>query len=158
MRISSRGRYALKMMLDIALNGGADAPVSLSSVAERTELSHGYLEQLAMALRAARLVRGIAGRHGGYRLVDPPEEITARRIIEAVMGPICVVDCVDEPESCPHVATCECYDVYEMLNRRIVEVLEEFSLADLMRRSTEKRSLRGRGGDPIPGLAIFPTR
>ncbi len=157
MRIPSRGRYALKMMLDIALNGGVEKPVSLSSVAERTGLSHGYLEQLALSLRSARLVRGVAGRHGGYKLVDAPAEITARRILEAVMGPICVVDCVDDPDSCAQVDSCECYDVYKLLNRRIVEVLDEFSLEELMRRSSMKR--RGLDGDlESIGLAIFPTR
>jgi len=157
MRISSRGRYALKMMLDIALNGGAEAPVSLSSVAGRTGLSHGYLEQLAMSLRSARLVRGVAGRRGGYKLVDHPSKITVRMIIEAVMGPICVVDCVDDPVSCPHVDTCECFDVYELLNRRITEVLEEFTLEELMHRS----KLKGRGLGGVDGaaeLAIFPNR
>jgi Rrf2 family protein len=157
MKISSRGRYALKMMLDIALNGGDERPVSLSSVASRTGLSHGYLEQLAMALRSARLVRGVAGRQGGYRLVDRPANITVRRILEAVMGPICVVDCVDDPEGCPHVATCECFDVYELLNRRIVEVLDEFSLDDLMRRSADKRRDADGMHEPA-GLAIFPLR
>ncbi|MEE4270069.1 MAG: Rrf2 family transcriptional regulator [Thermoanaerobaculales bacterium] len=157
MRISSRGRYALKMMLDIALNGGADTPVSLSSVAGRTGLSHGYLEQLAMSLRSARLVRGVAGRHGGYKLVDRPSKITVRMIIEAVMGPVCVVDCIDDPASCPHVASCECFDVYELLNRRITEVLDEFTLEELMHRSALKR--RGLGGvDGVTELAIFPNR
>jgi Rrf2 family protein len=157
MRISSRGRYALKMMLDIALDGGAEKPVSLSSVAERTGLSHGYLEQLAMALRSAGLVRGVAGRRGGYRLVDSPSEITVRRIIEAVMGPIRVVDCVDDPDSCPHVESCECFDVYELVNRRIIEVLEEFNLEELMRRSSAKR----RGMDPNDDVVrhvSFPGR
>ncbi len=157
MRISSRGRYALKMMLDIGLNGGDERPVSLSSVATRTGLSHGYLEQLALALRSARLVRGVAGRQGGYKLVGSPTTMTVRRILEAVMGPICVVDCVDAPDSCPHVGTCECFDVYELLNRRIVEVLDEFTLDDLMRRSADKRRSADGMSEPA-GLAIFPPR
>jgi len=131
MKISTRGRYALRMMLDVARNGGRDAPVSLASVSERTGISHGYLEQVALALRSARLVRGVAGRHGGYKLSSPPGKITIRQIIEATLGPVCVVDCVDEPEACPRADYCECRIVYAMINLRIGEVLEEFTLADL---------------------------
>ena len=131
MKISTRGRYALRMMLDVARHGGRDAPVSLASVSERTGISHGYLEQVALALRSARLVRGVAGRHGGYKLLSPPDKITIRQIIEATLGPICVVDCVDEPEACPRADFCECRVVYALINLRIGEVLEEFTLADL---------------------------
>jgi Rrf2 family protein len=131
MKISTRGRYALRMMLDVARHGGHDSPVSLASVSERTGISHGYLEQVALALRSARLVRGVAGRHGGYKLSSPPDKITIRQIIEATIGPVCVVDCIDEPEACPRADYCECRIVYAMINLRIGEVLEEFTLADL---------------------------
>ena len=131
MRISTRGRYALRMMLDVARHGGLESPVSLASVSERTGISHGYLEQVALALRSARLVRGVAGRHGGYKLSSPPNEITIRQIIEATIGPVCVVDCIDEPEACTRADYCECRVVYALINLRIGEVLEEFTLADL---------------------------
>jgi Rrf2 family protein len=119
------------MMLDIARHGGQASPVSLATVSERTGISHGYLEQVAMALRAARLVRGVAGRHGGYTLSTPPEMMTVGQIIEAAIGPICVVDCVDEPDSCPQADDCECRVIYALVNQRIREVLDKFTLADL---------------------------
>ena len=131
MKISTRGRYALRMMLDVTRNGGQVTPVSLASVAERTGISHGYLEQVALALRSARLVRGVAGRHGGYTLAMPARDISIRKIIEASIGPICVVDCIDEPEACLRAEFCECRLVYALINQRIGEVLDEFSLADL---------------------------
>lgn len=140
MRISTRGRYALRMMLDIARNGRDRKPVSLASVAERTGISRSYLEQLAQGLRNARLVRGVAGRHGGYRLARPMEEITIGQIIEGAMGPICVVDCIDDPEGCPRSDYCECRMVYDLINQRIAEVLEEFTLADLL----DSRRMRAR--------------
>jgi Rrf2 family protein len=132
MRISTRGRYALRMMLDIARNGDGDHPVSLSAVSERTGISHGYLEQLAPALRAGRLVRGVAGRHGGYKLALPASKISVRQIIECTIGPVCVVDCIDEPDSCPRAEFCECRVVYALINQRIADVLDEFTLADLV--------------------------
>lgn len=119
------------MMLDLTRHGGESAPVSLASVSERTGISHGYLEQVAVALRSAGLVRGVAGRHGGYKLALPSREISIRRIIEATIGPICVVDCIDEPEACLRSDFCECRVVYALINQRIGEVLDEFSLADL---------------------------
>ena len=75
MRLTTRARYALRLMLDVARNGDDGTPVSLASVSERTGISRGYLEQLALALRNNRLVRGVAGRHGGYRLSEIPSKI-----------------------------------------------------------------------------------
>jgi Rrf2 family protein len=120
------------MMLDLARHGGLEKPVSLAAVAERTDISRGYLEQLAMALRNARLVRGVAGRYGGYRLTEPPERITVGQIVEAATGPVCVVDCVDDPATCPRAEGCECRLIYGMVNERIAEVLREYTLADLL--------------------------
>jgi Rrf2 family protein len=132
MRLTTRARYALRMMLDLARHGGLEKPVSLATVAERTDISRGYLEQLAMAMRNARLVRGVAGRYGGYRLTEPPERITVGQIVEAATGPVCVVDCVDDPASCPRAEDCECRLVYSLVNERIAEVLREYTLADLL--------------------------
>ena len=101
MKISTRARYALRMMLDIGRHGDRKTPVSLTLVAERTGISRGYLEQLALSLRHARLVRA-------------------------------VVDCVDEPETCPRSEYCECRVVYALINQRIADVLDDFTLADLL--------------------------
>jgi Rrf2 family protein len=119
-------------MLDVARNGGLAKPVSLASVAERTDLSRGYLEQLALSLRHARLLHGVAGRHGGYRIARPAAEITVGQILEATIGPLCVVDCIDDPMGCPRAEFCECRVVYSIINQRISDVLAEYSLADLL--------------------------
>jgi Rrf2 family protein len=119
-------------MLDIARHGGDRKPVSLALVAERTGISRGYLEQLASMLRNNRLLRAISGRYGGYRLARQAPKITIFQIVEAVLGPICVVDCIDDPESCPRSEFCECRMVYTLINNRIAEVLKEYTLADLL--------------------------
>ena len=154
MRISTRGRYALRMMLDIARHDVDGSPVSLPSVSERTGISHGYLEQLAPALRAARLVKSVAGRHGGYRLVGPASKITLRQIIEASIGPVCVVECVEEPESCMRADFCECRIVYALINQRIAQVLDDFTIEDLLDPSwvSEKGVELGRQLVPLAGL------
>jgi Rrf2 family protein len=132
MKLSTRGRYALRMMLDLAKHDGGEKPVSLTAVARRTGLSRGYLEQLALALRTAKLLRGVSGRHGGYRLARSVDKISIGEIIEAAIGPVCIVDCLDDPEGCLKTDTCECRVVYALINHRIEEVLRGYTLSDLL--------------------------
>jgi Rrf2 family protein len=119
-------------MLDLAQHEGNERPVSLTAVAGRTGLSRGYLEQLALALRTSKLLRGVSGRHGGYRLARSADKISVGEIIEATIGPICIVDCLDDPESCMKTDTCECRLVYSLINNRIAEVLRSYTLADML--------------------------
>jgi Rrf2 family protein len=132
MKLSTRGRYALRMMVDIARNADSGKPVSLALVAERTDISRGYLEQLAMLLRNARILRSMAGRHGGYLLARPASEITIGEIIEATIGPVAIVGCVEDFDTCMRAPDCECRIVYALINQRIAGVLHGFSLADLL--------------------------
>jgi Rrf2 family cysteine metabolism transcriptional repressor len=131
MKLSTRARYALRMALDIARHGNEETPVSLGDVAKRTELSRGYLEQLAMVLRSASLVRGVAGKQGGYFLCRPPADITLLDIIEAAIGPVAILDCLGDPDQCALTGDCECRLVYMLINRRITEVFADYTLADL---------------------------
>jgi Rrf2 family protein len=132
MKLSTRARYALRMMLDIASRHDDDAPVSLAAVSERTDISRGYLEQLAMGLRNARLLRSVSGRYGGYNLARPPAEITLGTIVEAAIGPISVVDCVEDPATCGRADSCECRLVYSFINKQIAEVLHRYTLSDVL--------------------------
>jgi len=131
MKLTTRPRYALRLMLDLARSGGTEMPISLAAVADNEHLSRGYLEQLAHTLRTAQLLRGVCGKGGGYKLAREPEEISVRDVIEAVIGPINIVECVEKPKVCPRSDTCECRGVYTLINRRITEALEGFTLADL---------------------------
>jgi Rrf2 family transcriptional regulator, cysteine metabolism repressor len=120
------------MMLEIARLGGQNAPVSLATVSGHSRLSRGYLEQLALALRTRGLLKGVCGKQGGYRLARGPEEITVGEIFEAAMGPVNIVECVDDPLSCLRSEYCECRPVYQLMNRRITEVLHGFTLAQML--------------------------
>jgi Rrf2 family protein len=119
-------------MLDLARSAGTEIPISLAAVADSERLSHGYLEQLAHSLRTAQLLRGVCGKGGGYKLAREPEDISVRDVIEAVIGPINIVECVEKPRVCPRADTCECRGVYMLINRRITEALDGFTLADLL--------------------------
>jgi Rrf2 family protein len=152
MKLSTRARYALRMMLDIGHHDETGKPVSLASVSKRTGLSRGYLEQLALALRNASLIRGISGRYGGYRLSRRPTEISVGDIVEATIGPVNIVDCLADPDSCLKVNDCECRMVYALINQRIAEVLRSYSLADLLNpkwNETMREQIEGLA--PLPG-------
>ena len=97
MRLSTRGRYGTRLMVDLAQHY-ADGPVSLAEIAKRQDLSAKYLEQLIILLKGAGLIRSVRGRRGGYMLARRPEEISVGEIVETLEGKLSLVDCVLEPE------------------------------------------------------------
>ena len=132
MKINTRVRYAIRMMADIAKNGAGE-PVPLKDVAERQDLSKLYLSQLATPLRNASLLRSVWGNRGGYALARPVDEINLLDIIEAVDGPISVIDCLQDPETCDRIDFCECIGVWRDINDSIVRTLENYTLNDLIK-------------------------
>ena len=119
------------MMVEIARHARAGDTVSLAAVAERTEISRRYLDQLAVGLKNATLIRGIAGKGGGYVLVKPADQIKIGQVVAAAIGPINIVECVGRPDTCAKSNRCDCRMIYKLINDRINEVLNEISLADL---------------------------
>ena len=119
--------------MDIALNNDDGRPVQLKEVAARQGISESYLEQIAIFLKRESLIKGVSGRYGGYLISKNPEDIRVGDIIEAALGPINVVDCVLDPEACNRSEFCECRDIYTRINDRIAEVLDDFTLADIVK-------------------------
>ena len=132
MKLSTRARYALRMMVDIAKRPGA-APVTLREISETTAISKPYLDQVAIVLKTSALIRSMRGRGGGYQLNRPADEISVRQIIEAAIGPINVVDCALRPETCGRGDCCECRWVYQRINDVITNLLSGISLGELAR-------------------------
>ena len=130
MKLTTRARYALRMMLELARHE-PNVAVSLGDVAKRTDISRRYLDQLAVAMKTAGLLVSRSGRGGGYALSRPAAEIHLGVIIEAAIGPINIVDCVLKPEGCLKADLCECRSIYAVINRRIAQVFAAFSLADV---------------------------
>lgn len=118
-------------MVAVVRLSGANRPVSLERIARETLVSRRYLEQLAIHLKRAALIKGVSGRNGGYLLVRPAEEILIGEILEAAIGPINIVDCVLESELCMMSDCCECRGLYSLVNQRIVDTFNAQSLADL---------------------------
>jgi Rrf2 family protein len=119
-------------MVQIAKQADRNIPVSLQQVARQGELPRRYLEQLVIGLKNASLIRGVSGKVGGYCLTKPAGEIKIGAIIESAIGPVNIVDCVNEPRQCLKADVCECRLLWVLINGRIADVLNEFSLADML--------------------------
>lgn len=131
MKLNTRARYALRLMVEMAKNKDADKPLTMNDISERQGISKRYLGQVVVPLKNSSLVKSIVGKDGGYKLAKKPENIKIGEIIQAAIGPIGIVDCVMEPESCIRSDYCECRPVYAQINKRITDTFNEFTLADL---------------------------
>ncbi len=131
MKLSTRGRYGLKAMVDLALAYGG-GPVSTASLAAQQGVSEAYLEQLISALRKAGLVTSSRGAQGGYALSRPPEEINVGDILRVLEGSTTVIDCVgSERVTCDNACSCSARPLWLRLQARINEVLSTTSLKDM---------------------------
>jgi Rrf2 family cysteine metabolism transcriptional repressor len=133
-RISTRGRYALRAMVDLAQHGDG-GPVLRQEIARRQEISADYVAQLFRHLEAAGLVKGVKGPGGGYRLAGDAARITAGDVIRAVEGPIAAVECIlygpGEELACHRVDGCAAHLLWHRLTEAISEILDSVTLQDL---------------------------
>lgn len=132
MRLSTKGKYGLKAMYDLALNYG-DEPISLKSIAQRQGISEYYLEQLIAILKKAGLVRSIRGAYGGYILARDPSEITVGDVLRALEGPIGLVECVLEQDAikCFKYENCITRIVWERISDSIIQTIDSITLRDM---------------------------
>ena len=132
MKISTKGRYALRIMLDLAANA-EDEPVSLRDVAERQQITLKYMESIMSILLQARLVISTRGKTGGYRLSRKPQEYDIYEILTAAEGDLAPVKCLAEEENtCPLSSNCITLPLWEGLNGAIKDYLRQYTLADLL--------------------------
>ena len=135
MRVSTRGDYACRALLSLALHEG-ELPTSVRDIAERTGLPQPYLEQILLALKGAGLVRSKRGVGGGYVLARPPDKLTLGQIVAAVDGPIVVGDFGEPHEggACDHEGQCALLAVWAEVGERMRVHLDSYTLADMVRR------------------------
>jgi len=132
-KVSTRGDYASRALLSLALHGGGEGPTSVRDIAERTGLPQPYLEQILLALKGAGLVRSKRGVGGGYVLAREPSAITLADIVSAVDGPIAVGD-FGEPHqngACDHEGQCVLLAVWQMVSDHMRRHLDALTLADI---------------------------
>ena len=131
MKISTKGRYALRLMLDIALND-AKTPVRIKDIAERQQISDKYLEQIVSSLNKAGFVKSLRGPQGGYRLTKKPEEYTVGMILRLTEGSLAPVACVEEENTCEKIHDCATILVWQKMNEAINDVVDHMTLQDLV--------------------------
>lgn len=131
MKLSTKGRYGLKAMVDLAVEYGSSL-VSVATLARNQGISEAYLEQLIGLLRKAELITSTRGALGGYTLSRPPEEISVRDVLTVLEGGTTLVDCVgSEPFECENACMCSSRPLWLKLQARIDEVLSNTSINDL---------------------------
>ena len=137
MKLSTRGRYGTRAMLDVALHG-AEGPVHLKDIACRQQVSKKYLEHLISRLEAAGLLRSVRGAGGGVSLTRPPSEIKLSEIFQTLEGPTALVECVDNPDWCPRSGSCATREIWVQMGQLMSDFLGSETLEDLCRQQREK--------------------
>ena len=132
MLVSTKGRYALRILIDIA-ERQSENYVPLKEIAQRQDISEKYLESIVKALVKGGILTGLRGKGGGYRLSRPPEQCTVRAILEITEGSLAPVACLEDGASpCARVAGCRTITMWRGLDRVIREYLDGFTVADLV--------------------------
>ena len=136
-KVSTRGDYASRALLSLALHATEDGPTSVRDLAERTGLPQPYLEQILLALKGAGLVRSKRGVGGGYVLARPADQITLGQIVSAVDGPIVAGDfgAPHQNGACDHEGQCVLLAVWSEVGKHMRSHLDSFTLADMVARS-----------------------
>jgi len=130
--ISTRGRYALRVMLDLAENSDGGF-IAMKEVAERQQVSLKYLERILPLLVEARLVEGVRGKGGGYRLTREPDEYTVGEILRATEGDLAPVACLrKDAKACPRAKKCKTLPMWKELDQLVTRFVDGKTLADLL--------------------------
>lgn len=138
MKISTRGRYALRLMLDLAVYNTGE-PISLKDVARRQQISEKYLEQIISLLNKAGFVRSVRGAQGGYMLKRDPAEYTVGMILRLTEGDLAPVSCVGaESVACERMQECVSVRVWKQINDAVDQVVDGITLADMVGWQQEK--------------------
>ena len=137
MLISTKGRYALRILVDIAEHQ-AEGYIPLKEIADRQEISEKYMESIVKDLVRGGVLEGLRGKGGGYRLSRSPESIRVLDVLLLLEGTLAPVACLEEnAKPCPRAAACRTLPLWEGLNRVVTEYLGGFTVHDLMRKDAD---------------------
>ncbi len=136
MRVSTKGRYGLRTLVDIALHQDKGA-VTLNDIARRQEISVKYLWQVINPLKTSGLLSVMRGAKGGYMLAKRPEDITMLEVVTTLEGPMSLIECLTKEEVCDRIDTCVARSVWMEVNKTVEKALKEITLAEVLRRYAE---------------------
>ena len=131
MKLSSRSRYGLRAILELAVDYGK-GPLQIRTIAEREDISNKYLEQLISLLKSSGLVRSVRGPRGGYELTRPPGEVRLDEVFTTLEGPPVGIECLTHPDHCPRCMDCVTRQVWSSMQSAMMGVLESMTLQDLV--------------------------
>ncbi len=137
MKLSTRGRYGTRLLLDLALHGRG-GPVQLKDIAHREQISLQYVQHLVTPLIAAGMVRSTRGARGGVWLAKSPQEIKLSEAVGVLEGSIAPAECIDDPKTCPRSDFCVTRDIWGELKEAMDGVLKSTTLQDLVERQKRK--------------------
>lgn len=141
MKISTKGRYALRLMLDLALNNTGEY-ITIKSIAARQNISEKYLEQIISLLNRAGYVKSIRGAQGGYKLMKDPSLYTVGMVLRLTEGSLAPVDCVeDETNECNRSDFCVTREVWDEVYEAVKSVVDRITLQDLVEKNMKKISV-----------------
>ncbi|MBN2041662.1 MAG: Rrf2 family transcriptional regulator [Spirochaetes bacterium] len=133
MRISTRSRYGMRLMLALGINENKK-PVFLKDIAQSEGISEKYLSQIVIPLKARGVISSFRGAHGGYLLGKPASQIRLRDIIEPLEGDFCLVDCVKSSDICDKWEECATRDIWNEMSSLLLNYMDEFTLEDLIKK------------------------
>ncbi|OQA79365.1 MAG: HTH-type transcriptional regulator CymR [Lentisphaerae bacterium ADurb.Bin242] len=142
MKISTKGRYGLRILLDLARHENGN-PRLIRDIAESQQISEKYISRLIIDLRRAGMVRSIRGAKGGFRIAKSPRELTLLDIVEVMEGPLSIVDCVRAPERCPRNLHCVTREIWDNLNADIRESMRKVTLQDIIENDRKQHIAEG---------------
>ena len=140
MKLSTRTRYGIRAVLELAENYG-EGPLQLKAIAEAQGLSVKYLEQLMAILKSAGIVRSVMGSKGGYLLAKPADQIKVSDCFNCLEGPVITTECVDNSSFCPRTTDCVSRQLWIEVQNAIMSVLQSKTLQNLIDRAKENKAL-----------------
>jgi len=137
MRMSTKGRYGVRLMIELASHYGK-GPILLKDIAQKQDISEKYLWQLINSLKIAKLVNSARGSHGGYTLAKSPSEINLNDIVCVLEGKPSLVECIDNPSVCDRAEMCAARDIWDEVSYKISETLKTITLKDMVDKQNAK--------------------
>ena len=141
MKISTKGRYAVRVMVDLAMHNNGEC-IKVKDIAARQDISEKYLEQIIAVLNKGGLVKSVRGAQGGYRLAKDPQDYTVGMILRLTEGSLAPVACLEEDsDQCDRADTCETLELWRELYAAVNNVVDNVTVADLLKRHKERNQV-----------------
>ena len=134
LKVSAKARYALRILLDVAANASSDAPRTGAAIAKAQQISEKFLSRIVVTLRRKGMLRSVRGNVGGFQLAMSPDDIRLLDVVEAMQGPLAILDCLAPGATCARAKTCLARRVWADVNASFASALAKVTLASILRR------------------------